>query len=62
MIVHGIDYPVIGIAKITGTNLEFPVLDIPMMTDEEWRKITATPEQNKLRKMLFARKVGEYHG
>ena len=50
MKVNGIDYPVIGMAKLEKLGCEVPLLDIPMMSNERWMELTNTPEQIELRR------------
>lgn len=54
MIVNGINYPIIGVVKSKKTGEIYPLLDIPMMSDEKWKKMTNTPEQIERRKKLAA--------
>lgn len=59
MKVNGIDYPVIGMAKL---GCEVPLLDIPMMSDERWMELTNTPEQIELRRKYGIDQAGELDG
>lgn len=50
MILGSTSYPTIQCDDSTG--IIVPVENIPMMSDEHWRKLTNTPNQKKLRKKL----------
>ena len=62
MKVNGIDYPVIGMAKLEKLGCEVPLLDIPMMSDERWMELTNTPEQIELRRKYGIGRAGEFDG
>ena len=63
MIVNGINYPIIGAVKSKETGEIYPLLDIPMMSDEKWKKMTNTPEQIERRKQVASLiKAGDLNG
>lgn len=62
MSINGVDYPVIGKVNSIKAGHEVPILDIKMMSDEQWRELTETPKQKELRKKFLQNKAGELHG
>lgn len=63
MIINGKNYPEIGtVIALTLGAMEVPILDIPMMSDEEWTKLANSPEQIERRKQHSMQKAGEQHG
>lgn len=52
MVVNGVDYPVIKTVMSKKIGKEFPVLDIPMMSDQRWQELANTPEQIRHRENL----------
>ena len=52
MVVNGVDYPVVKTVRSKKMGAEFPVLDIPMMSDERWKELTNTPEQIRRRESM----------
>ena len=62
MIINGIDYPIIGEVTSKKTGETYPLLDIPMMSDERWKELTNSPEQIARRKQRSMQEAGEIHG
>lgn len=52
MVVCGVDYPVVKTVKSEKIGKEFPVLNIPMMSDQRWKELTNSPEQVRRRENL----------
>ena len=52
MVVCGVDYPVVRTVKSEKIGKEFPVLNIPMMSDQEWKELTNSPKQVRRRENL----------
>lgn len=60
MKVNNIDYSVIEAVTLdTLGNIEVPVLEIPMMSDDQWNNLANSPEQIRLRKLYLQCKDGE---
>lgn len=60
MKVNNIDYSVIEAVTLdTLGNIEVPVLEIPMMSDDQWNNLANSPEQIRLRKLYLQYKDGE---
>jgi hypothetical protein len=50
MIINGVDYQVIEEVEIKELGQHVPVLDVPVMTDEQWNRL------------VKKQKAGEFHG
>ena len=49
MVVCGVDYPVVRMVKSEKIGKEFPVVDIPMMSDQKGKEHTNSPVQVRRR-------------
>lgn len=60
MIVNNVNYIVIKTADLNVPGYdELPLLDIPVMSDDQWNALSHSPEQLKLKEQYLRRKDGE---